>query len=369
MDARRLIPAGRRAALAALLAALAGCSSPREFVRTVDQGHAVITRGICDIVDATDRAFGEPRVEDSERLVRLRIGTSVEVRENEGTSTSFPLSIRAPFPALERRANIFLQLDSRADTLTDGGEEADGGEERATLSATILTRLADAVDTGVRFELRWNGGAQTGARPFLRWEGRLDGVRIRLEQQGYLRSDDGLGARTEVQLDRVVGDSSFVRLRSAWETNEGIEGIDQEYVVIYRRPLPLRNAAVSLELGSAFNRFDGDPGSGVAGPEADPDETFFRARLTGKLWRPWIEYEISPAFHRLWHHEDPREWGITFSLRLIYEDFLRRGGTEDAAPAPEPFPEPPALLEPTGERAGEPVTQPAVEPPSVPGEE
>lgn len=317
------------AALAALLAASAGCATPREFVRTVDESHDAITRGICDVVDATDRAFGDPRVEDRERIVRVSLGPSLEIRENAGADRSLPVAIRAPLPALERRANIFLQVDSRADSFADGGDSSGSLQEDTSISATILTRVAEAVHTGARLDLYWKDGAQTGLRPFVRWEQRLDGVRMLLEQQGFLRSDDGFGARTVAQIDRVVHDNSFVRLRASIQTSEANEGIDQEQIAIYRRPFPLWNAALSVELGASHNRFDGDPATGEVGAAADPDETFLRTRVTGKIWRPWIEYEVTPALHYLWHHADRREWGVTLSLRFVYEDSLRR---------PAPFP-------------------------------
>ena len=97
---------------AALLAALAGCASPRELVRTVDESHAVITRGIRDVVDATDRAFGEPRVEDGERLVRLRLGPSVELRENVGTTWSLP-SMSNPLAELVHRYMVMYGFSAR----------------------------------------------------------------------------------------------------------------------------------------------------------------------------------------------------------------------------------------------------------------
>jgi len=332
----------RAAALVALFAA-AGCATPQGFVRTIDNGHDAITRGICDVVDATDRAFGEPRVEDRERIVRLSVGPEVELREGTDRTLGVPLSLRAPLPALERRANIFLQVDTAAESLTDGDETEVGSADRnTTVSATVLTRVASLLDTGVRLDLFLDGGAQTGVRPFARWEHRFDGMRALLEQQVYLNSDVGFGARSIAQLDRVLGGTSFVRARASWEANGELEGVNQDHALIYRRPAPMWNAALSLELGAAYNRFDGDPETGETGPAADPDEAYLRARVTGRVGRPWIEYEVAPALHHPWRHDDAWEWGVTLSLRLLYEDFLRRpagegtGAGSPRAPAAAP---------------------------------
>ena len=67
----------------ALLAAT-GCAAGK--LTWFDKGQAAISRGLADVVDAADGAFGEPRVVDRERVAVAKIGAAVTVRENEDTT-------------------------------------------------------------------------------------------------------------------------------------------------------------------------------------------------------------------------------------------------------------------------------------------
>lgn len=318
--------ANRSAAVGALLALVigaAGCAAPAQLVRRIDEGHAGVCRGLADVVDGMDRAFGEARVEDRERIARLKVGPRVVLRENATPAYTVPLSLRVPLPALERRANIFLQFDSVTDATEHLDEALSTRDRNRTLSATVLSRIVDRVDTGVRLDLTWSDGPQTGVRPLLRWEWRPGRLRLALEQQVYYLTHQGFGARSQIELDRIRSDVSFVRLRTVFEDNQELPGTDAQYVVIYRRPYVPWDVALSAEVGVSANSFDGDPQTGTRGAESDPDQAFAQLRIIGTIFRPWIEYEITPALFRPWRHRDDFEYGITFTVRIIAEHALK----------------------------------------------
>jgi hypothetical protein len=323
---RRSAPAAARAAAAALLAVAAGaagCAAPEELKRNLDVGQATVSRGLADVVDGMDRAFGEPRVEDRERIARLKLGVQTALRENQSPAYSVPVSLRVPLPALERRANIYLQLDSVADTSSGINEAASSLDRNKTLSATLLTRVRERVENGVRLDLTWHDGPQTGFRPFLRWEWRPGRLRLAVEQQVYYLTDKGFGAKTQLELDRLLGTASFVRWRSIVEGNEETPGTDFQHVLIFRRPYLPWDVALSAEVGVSSNSFNGDPQTRAPGAENDPDQGFAQLRVIGTVFRPWIEYEITPALFRPWRHRDDFEYGVTFTLRIVAEHALR----------------------------------------------
>ena len=62
---------------------------PKDSVTDVlldgDKRHEWLGRTFASVVDATDKAFGEDRVEDREEIVRAKVGLRVEYKETEDT--------------------------------------------------------------------------------------------------------------------------------------------------------------------------------------------------------------------------------------------------------------------------------------------
>lgn len=328
---RRLSSAARPAvsAVAALALALGGCAAPEELVARFDNSRTQISRGLVDVVDGVDRAFGEPRVEDREKNVQLKLGLKGGWISHQSPSVSVPLSLRVPLPALERYANISLRLSSVAEASEGTGEAAASLDRNTSLSATVLSHVVDRVDTGVHATAYWrDGGLQTGLQPFLRWDWRPASVRFSLEQQVFLQTDTLFGAKSIIEIDRVFGQVALVRLRNIVEDSQQVAGESVEHDLIYRRPLPSLGAALSVEFGAVYNAFDGDPETGLRGGVNDPDKGFGRVRLTGTVLRPWLEYEITPTLYYYWRHKDEMEYGISVMLRAVFE------GNRATPPAP-----------------------------------
>lgn len=328
----------RGALLAAAFLAVGGCTAPTYMSRQIDKGQAAITRGINDVVDAADRAFGDPRISDREQLVQAKIGGAVRTRQNSGTTLALPVSARLPLPAAERRANIFLSVDSMGDPLSKTRDAASSLDANRAVSAGLITRVTQDIHTGVRFDLFWDQGAQTGAHPFLRWEWQRDPFRVYVEQQVYERTEKGLGEQTTVELTLVFEQTGFLRFLTSMDANRHDPGITYENSLLYRRLVPSRELALSAELGVVNNPYSGNPGTATPGAANDPDEVYFQVRATGKVYRPWLEYEVTPSVHVPWEHRDALELGITVELRCVYESFLHgpAGGPPAATPSPQP---------------------------------
>ncbi|HWR97850.1 MAG TPA: hypothetical protein VN317_05450, partial [Candidatus Methanoperedens sp.] len=120
-EAGRARPAAHRSlgALCALALWAAGCATREPSLLDageLDRQHDRICRTIAEVVDAADKAFGEPRVEDRERIVRAKVGIKSTLREREPAAWSVPHNLRLPLPALERQVNFFLDLTADTDT-------------------------------------------------------------------------------------------------------------------------------------------------------------------------------------------------------------------------------------------------------------
>jgi hypothetical protein len=121
-------------------------------------------RGLADVVDGMDRAFGEPRVEDRERIARLKLGARATVRENQKPGYAVPLQLRVPLPALERRANIFLQFDSVAN---ESAIEEDQPDREPRCPPRCLRHFRPVENGAAECLGRWAGPAP--AFPALEW--------------------------------------------------------------------------------------------------------------------------------------------------------------------------------------------------------
>jgi hypothetical protein len=78
-----------------------------------------------------------------------------------------------------------------------------------------------------------------------------------------------------------------------------------------------------VEAGVKYNIFDGDPTEDdSAGGENDGDELFARVRMVGKVWRSWLEWEITPGYGYPWRHEDPGIWRLDLRFTILYEAYL-----------------------------------------------
>jgi hypothetical protein len=320
----RSLIATRLIALAMLLATVTisgGCATGRAITTTTDERHAWISRKIADIVDATDKAFGESRIEDREEIVRAKIGIKATSRQRESTKWSVPINLRVPLPALERRWNIFLDITADPDTGNLGDIDAATRERDTTVSATLLSRLTDNFDLGTTLAVRaWN---DVGPEIFVRYDRRWEPWILFGEQRGYWRTDDGWGGRTQLNLDYRLPGEAFVRFANQADYFQELQDVDLKSGFFYRRPFFLETM-LSAETGIEYNPYHGDPTKdNVTDSESDDDQAYARVRMVGKIWRPWFEWQVMPGYYYQWEHEKPWGWGIELRLSIIYEAYLR----------------------------------------------
>ena len=282
-----------------------------------------ISRGIADIVDATDRAFGDPRVEDLEEIVQVKVDLKPSYWKEDEFGFNVPVRARIPLPVLKRRANIFLQFDSLADANDRLSDAVDTLDENKSFAAGIISKLSDQVDAGTKLDLYWRSGVQTGIRPFIRYQIAPDPWRYYVEQQVYYHTDDHLGGRTSFQVDRLLTRSSFIRFAASADYKETMDGVNYHDAFIYRMPGPWATL-FSAEIGAGFNPYSGDPNGSSRSREDDGDKLYSRLRLIGKPNLDWIELEVEPGVDYCWHHDQPWDYGITFTVRIIFESYLKR---------------------------------------------
>ncbi len=305
-----------------------GCAAPKLLMRGLDQQQKSISHGLVDSVDAIDKVFGEHHVEDALRKVEAKVSVRDEWRENHGNSIDFPIRLRVPFPALERWANIFIQFDTTTENSGQSSQIVDRLDDNKAFTLGWLSRIMDAVDSGVRVNLYWSEGSpQTSIVPFGRWKYLRDPYRAALEQTVYYKTDNDFGGRSSFSADYLLGEWSYLRLAGSAEYYQRLHGANTNLALIYRSPL-IKDIYFSAEAGVSYNPYMGptdkeaDVDPLLTPEEQDEDQGYVTLRAIGPLGRPWIEWEVRPSVYYPWNHEDTFEWGVMSLVSFRYEAFL-----------------------------------------------
>jgi hypothetical protein len=319
----------------------------RTVIATTDEHQARVSRQLADLVDTVDKAFGESRVEDREQIVRAKLGLKTSSKDGEGTHWSVPINLRLPLPALKRRSNVFLDLSTDTETSEISDLSATLDSKISTLSATILSKITSTVDLGATLGV--HGGPDIGPELFVRYEKHWAPWLLFVEQRLYWRTDNGWGGVTGLNLDRrLSGEASFLRFSNKASYYADLHGVDILSGFMYRRLLLLRTV-LSAEAGVEYNPYQGDADQDHdADPGPDDDQAYARVRVIGKLWRPWLEWELVPGVYYRWEKEDKLVTGIDVRLSIIYESYLR--GTQP--PVSQPPVSVPPVSQPAGSDAG-----------------
>ena len=296
----------------------------KSVITDTDARHEWVGRKFASIVDTADKAFGEARIEDTEQIVRAKIGLKAKVIETEKTDWSFPTNFRIPLPALARKANIYIDLatDSDASNLSD--VNAANANSSSSLSAGYLKKISDTIDIAVTFDVY--GGWDIGPKVKLRYNKRWDPWGLFVEQQVFVRTDDHWGGRTTANIDYELPDkASFIRWANRVDYYQELYDEDIKSSLMYRRKF-YGNTALSAELGMEYNPYTGDPQvKNHDNPDPDNDHVYVKARVIGKVYRPWIEWELVPGYYYKWEQDQPWRWGIEARLSLMYESYLSGG--------------------------------------------
>ena len=305
----------RRASLVWILLFLLTSCAGRQWNgnNAVDETHALLGRTIADTVDRIDAVFGEPRVEDRQRKVRIELGLGVKAKEGGEYRVRTKFKARIPLPALERKANVFLDFGggsrSRADSLDPALEEYD---RKYLTSLEFLSLKKWPLSYGVRLRTRWDDGPQAGIKPFLRWEDQKDPWRFYINQEVYYKTDDKFGEITSGHVDYILNQVAFFRLFSSGEIIFEDSGVYMDHALLLRQSLKTYGA-LSYEVGMSYNTSD-------IGKDR---KTYAQVRLRKRVWRPWLELDLKPRVSVEWDDKEA-DFSLFCGFTVIFEEFLPR---------------------------------------------
>ena len=293
----------------------------KDVITDSDKRHQWLGQKFASVIDAADKAFGEARVEDQQEIVRAKIGVKAEYIEGEGTDWKIPSNFRIPLPALERKANIFIDITSDSDPNDISNVNAD-----SSASLAMLKKLTEDIDVILTFDVY--GGFDVGPKVKFRYEHNWNPWNLFAEQQVFWRTDDGWGGRTTANFDYALRDgAAFFRFTNKADYYEELHDVNYSSALMYRRKF-YYDTALSVELGAQYNPYSGDPEkkntyTPETAPGVDDDNAYAKVRVVGKGWKEWIEWEVVPGYFYKWEQADPWRWGVEVRLSVKYEAFLR----------------------------------------------
>ena len=242
--------------------------------------------------------------------------------QQEDTEWKVPSNFRIPLPALERKANIFLDFTSDSDSSNLSSADPANSDSNSSLSASIVKKLSNTVDVALTFDIY--GGWDIGPKVKLRYEKRWEPWSLKGEQQVFVRTDDGWGGapsststmnsptrpRSSVSRTGRTTTRNSTKWISSPDSSTG--GVSSATRRSRRRP----GWSTTPTMATRRSKHADDP-------DPDDDHVYARVRVIGRAGRPWIEWELMPGYYYKWEQDDPGRWGIEARVSIMYESYLR----------------------------------------------
>lgn len=293
----------------------------RPVIERIDEEHARQEVMFGKFCQSIDKVFGEEYVEDRERKAQLRAGGGTTFNDDgESTATLLKFALRLPLPALERRLNVFLDVGEDIENLGDAANPNFADADRnLSIAAGLLGRLREEVEGGFKVTLFWYGDSFASVYPFLRFERLRAPLRYFLEQRLIWESDGSWNTRTDFDVDRTLRSGMFLRFRNRADYRIGDSGAQLAHALILRQRV-FETGGLSYELWLEYNTSADDPGT-----LADDTITYAQVRWRGRVWRPWLEYELRPAYTVPMGDNRDSFFSFFVSLTVIWDSRLGGG--------------------------------------------
>lgn len=302
----------------------------RTRVERIDDAHASQADFFGVLFDRIDRLFGEQYVEDRDRKVQVRAGVQTTLNdEGRSVDTGITLALRVPLPALERRSvNLFLEVGEDVRELGPvSSPNFDESRRRLSIGAGVVARPREEVETGLKLNVFREEGSFASIYPFVRFERKRAPMRYFAEQRLVWESEDLWRARTDVDVDRTLGNGMFARLRNRADYVIGDPGVEFGHGLLLRQVV-FGSTGASYELWLEYNSAGDDPAT------LDDDTiAYAQLRWRGRVWRRWLEYELRPAYTVVIDSDRDPFFSLLLSISVVWDSFLGGGAAGHPAAA------------------------------------
>lgn len=227
--------------------------------------------------------------------------------------TYFTRSISSSFqlPAVEQRFSLLVESNEQAINPTEIGAPSPLQQQSpATTSSAIALQWRSLAEryTGLNLDLGVRGGPELFVR------GRYE-RRIALGSKFWLHFNQSLieASRTqaesysEADIERSLGNSSVLRLSSTWDWQQIQSSVGEQWVHALTIMHTFKDQSVLTSGLSVAGISSPEFGYQTWGPGATYHQVF---------WRPWLFYELRPAYTYVRYAPNPSEQAVTLQTFL-----------------------------------------------------
>lgn len=280
----------------------------------LDESHAYATERAQALTQWMDDYFGDPNYELEAAESFLRLDLNSDWDQDDGNNNRVRLRGKLQLPKISRRLNLVFADES-------GDEFADRDERRLDDNVGLVYEVSESKRS--RFDLtmglNWNR-----VRPGVRYRfqdsfGEVYGYR--LTQRLQWENDEGFYATSQAQLDRALGENTFLRWNSRVVYGEETKGTEwvTRLSLFERRQTLGRNQEVGVNYFAGLN--------GVTDPKSYVRNYRVGVQYRRQIYRKFLFLEIEPAYnYRKQDPDDKRQfaWSIGVTLQIALERDLAR---------------------------------------------
>lgn len=258
---------------------------------------------VCRAVAWFDGLFGDERLYEEHEATFGRVQPTLDWNEIDGIDPGLEFRVKVSLPQLDDRMSALFGRDAPENLIEDSARSRDGllPDVFRDTDDEWLVGLGYTPVRGARRRLDFSAGLEVRAPPEVFVQGRYrrqwflnDRNLLRLRETPFWRSDDGIGASTRLDLERVVGSKFLLRWRNVGTVAQRIEGVEWfEEVSLFHR----------LSAKSALAYVVEAAGETEADVTVDHYGVVFIYRR--QVLREWLFLELRPGLS--WRREDPSE--------------------------------------------------------------
>lgn len=277
----------------------------------VDQAHLFLSSKLVNFINDVDHFFGDERLDVEAEGSFLRLNYGIVANTDGSFDNVSKLRLKADLPRIQEKLNLLIETD----------EEDDGGEGTETTPSDGLLAGTGNYSTALRFMARetkkWNvlvdAGLRFGNPPdkFIRNRYRRTVTHrswnMRISETFFWYDSQGIGATTQLDLDRRIGWNDLFRSRTkaTWTRNEDQFEFGQGFA-LYHEVNPHRALAVNFSI------------SGLSRPKNHVTGYSYGVTFRTRTIRDWIFVELRPAFG----HQEEDDFRLTPTFTILMEAII-----------------------------------------------
>jgi len=279
-----------------------------------DRTHLALSRRACNQAKRLDRFFGDLNYDSDNATSFFRVRNNFIWQRSTETEFEFLPRIKARIylPSTQQRFNIIISDDTEnLDSISSSSDAQITTDDNANRVSTALRWIipyTDFVQANLDVGARFSDGITTFVRMRSRKTFRIDErTVIKASETLFWIDHVGFGERTQIDYERTLSDTLFLRWTSAATFSQASEGIDFSQRFTFYKELSSKRA-ISYYVGM----------KGSTHPYPLLEDFGLGIRYRKNIYKNWLFTEIEPEL--FWPLEEDRitSWRFTFRIEAQF---------------------------------------------------